>query len=91
MSGRNDLTYKGMKISGAAMKQQLASSTSNGFFLHHGTLLLNVNLANMSKYLTPNKLKLQSKGIESVRARVCNLNDEFPNLSKESIFRSVSR
>ena len=41
--------------------------------LHHGTMLLSVNIEALGKYLNPSKLKLESKGVESVKSRVTNL------------------
>lgn len=34
--------------------------------LHHGTMLINLESDIIAKYLNPNKLKLKSKGIDSV-------------------------
>jgi lipoate-protein ligase A len=55
-TGRNDIEVGGYKISGAAFRH------SKGRSLHHGTLLLNVEMKALDRYLTPNKLKMQSKG-----------------------------
>ena len=66
LSGRNDLTVNGAKISGAAQ------CTLNGRVLHHGTLLYSANLDYLAKALNPNPLKFEGKGIKSVRSRVCN-------------------
>ena len=66
-SGRNDITLNGFKFSGNAFLAQ------DGFCLHHGTLLVDADLHKMSSYLMPSELKLKSKGIASVRARVTNL------------------
>ena len=68
VSGRNDLiTSDGYKISGSAF------SKSASCRLHHGTLLVDVDLDLMERYLTPSLLKMKSKGVQSVRSRVCNL------------------
>ena len=63
----------------------------NAKSLHHGTIMLNVDLANMQKYLNPNKLKLISKGVDSVKSRVLNLNDRFPNINKEIVFEAIEK
>ncbi|TCL43170.1 lipoate--protein ligase [Harryflintia acetispora] len=66
-SGRNDVLAAGRKFSG------------NAFYLgergcyHHGTLLVDVDMENLSRYLCVSQDKLQSKGVDSVRARVVNL------------------
>lgn len=69
ISGRNDITVGGYKISGAAYKE------SGTAFLHHGTILVGTDLTRLATYLQPDERKLQSKGIASVRARVANLRD----------------
>lgn len=43
----------------------------------------------MLKYLNPNKIKLISKGVDSVRSRVLNLKEQFPNLTKDLIFDTI--
>ena len=68
-SGRNDIHYQNKKISGSAFQ-----STTNSF-LHHGTLLIDLNINKMKEYLNPDVLKIQSKSIKSVASRVININD----------------
>ena len=72
-SGRNDLLVETpdgeKKISGSAFKETIDRS------FHHGTLLINADMAKLGQYLNPNKKKLESKGITSVRARVANLQE----------------
>jgi len=79
-SGRNDLTVDGKKISGSAFRHTHETKTS----LHHGTILVNTDFTALSRYLTPDKRKLQAKGITSVGARVLNLKDSFPDIDHES-------
>lgn len=68
-SGRNDLLCKGQKFSGHAYY------TDDDNYMYHGTILINVDTDKLTKALTPSKLKLQSKGIASVKSRVVNLSD----------------
>lgn len=68
-SGRNDIAVNGRKVSGSAYK------LTNDKALHHGTLLVNVDMGKLSQVLHPNKEKLRSKGVQSVQARVLNLVD----------------
>lgn len=72
-SGRNDVTVEGKKISGNAQ------TVYNGRIMHHGTLLFDTDMSALSSALKPNKLKMQSKGIKSVRARVTNIADCMQN------------
>lgn len=82
-SGRNDLivtTNEGdKKISGSAFKETRDRS------FHHGTLLINADMTKLGQYLNPNKKKLESKGITSVRARVVNLQDLNPAITHEAL------
>lgn len=83
MQGSNDIIVDGKKISGSAF-------TFDGeIFRHHGTILHSVDKEKLSKFLTPSKMKLQSKGINSVAARICNLVDINPNLTQEEIDREI--
>lgn len=66
-SSRNDLTLNGKKVSGAAMT--LMNNRIYGGY----SLLLDVNYEAMDKVLKPNRKKIASKGIKSVRARVGHL------------------
>ena len=78
-SGRNDLTIENegvdKKISGSAYKLKLGNiKTGEGRkSLHHGTMLLDLELGALGKYLNPSKAKLESKGVDSVISRVINL------------------
>ncbi len=75
VSGRNDILLGGLKFSGNAFLQE------KGYCLHHGTLLLNVDMQKLTRYLKPSELKLQSKGIASVGARVVNLQEVCPSIT----------
>ncbi|MSA01618.1 lipoate--protein ligase [Lactonifactor sp. BIOML-A3] len=69
-SGRNDLlTDDNRKFSGSAF-----SMTSRGK-VQHGTLMINVDVNKLQRYLTPTQEKLKAKGIASVSSRVCNLQE----------------
>lgn len=66
-NGRNDLTILGRKFSGHAYFR-----TGDQCF-HHGTIMVDVDLSTLGKYLTPSPLKMAAKGVTSVRSRVLNL------------------
>ena len=67
LSGRNDIVANGGKISGAAQ------CVKNGRVLHHGTLLYSADLSALAGALNVSALKIESKGIKSVRSRVLNI------------------
>ena len=67
MTGRNDLTIDGKKFSGNAMHAE------QGRMFSHGTLMYDVDLAEVQRVLTVSKKKIESKGTKSVRGRVTNL------------------
>lgn len=69
VSGRNDITVNGKKISGNAQ------CVRNGRIMHHGTLLWSADLSELADSLRVDPDKISSKGIESVRARVANIKD----------------
>lgn len=75
LSGRNDLTAQGRKFSGNAFYH------NRGRSYHHGTLLVSVDKEKMGRYLNPSPAKLQAKGVDSVRARVVNLEELCPGLT----------
>lgn len=68
-SGRNDITVDGKKISGNAQ------TVHKDRIMHHGTVLFDTDFTVLEKALNPSKLKMESKGIKSVRARVTNVSD----------------
>ena len=67
LSGRNDVTVCGRKISG------VAQYVREGVALHHGTILFDSALDIVEMALNVNAEKFQSKGFKSVRSRVTNL------------------
>jgi len=71
LSGRNDLTLGGMKISGNAQ------TVRRGRILHHGTLLFDSDLSRLAGSLRVRDIKVESRGIRSHRSRVTNINDHL--------------
>lgn len=74
MAGRNDLTINGKKISGAAM-----SFDPERIYAGY-SLQLDIDIESMLGALTPNRKKITSKGIDSVRSRVESIR---PHLAPE--------
>lgn len=82
-SGRNDMQVGDKKISGSAFKHALDRS------FHHGTLLVDANMQKLSDYLNPHPLKLQAKGIKSVRSRVANLVEFNADINHEVLSEAI--
>ena len=83
LSGRNDLTADGRKFSGNAFYHNGPRS------YHHGTLLVDVNGEKLTRYLTPAKAKLESKGVASVRSRVVNLKELCPAITIDGLKKAL--
>lgn len=66
-NGKNDLVAGDKKISGNAFVVE------GDMLCHHGCLLVDTDLDRLGDYLNVSDLKLKSKGIESVKSRVCNI------------------
>ena len=83
-TGRNDIAVDGRKISGNAFYQHGTRR------YHHGTLMIDVDFALLSQYLTVPEQKLKAKGVQSVRSRVANLSSFLPGLTtaqmKQALF-----
>ncbi|MCZ8512200.1 lipoate--protein ligase [Paenibacillus filicis] len=69
LTGRNDIQVGERKISGNA---QFATK---GRMFTHGTLLFSSEMEHIASALNVHPLKIQSKGIKSVRSRVANISE----------------
>ena len=84
-SDRHALTLKGKKCSG------------NAFFfrknkaIHHGTLLIDVNLAKMDQCLSPAVNIDKSNGVPSTRSEVINLTQISAHMTCEQVAHSIVR
>ncbi len=78
-SGRNDILAQGHKFSGNAFYKNGKQA------YHHGTLLVDADMEKLGRYLTPSKAKLQAKGVDSVRSRVCNMREICPDITVERL------
>ncbi|WP_349947812.1 lipoate--protein ligase [Lacrimispora sp. BS-2] len=81
-SGRNDLLFKDRKFSGHAYY------TDGDNYMYHGTVMVNVNFEQLENALTPSKIKLKSKGVESVRSRVINLSEINSEITAQSVIQA---
>ena len=72
LTGRNDITVQGRKVSGVAQRME------GGRLLHHGTLLFDSDPDMVTGALRADPLKFESKSTKSVRARIGNLREFLP-------------
>ncbi len=84
-NGRNDLTVEGRKFSGNAYYRR------GDCCYHHGTILIRADKGLMGNYLTVSKEKLKSKGVESVKSRVVNLEEYVPELTISQMEEALVR
>ncbi len=84
LSGRNDLLIDGRKFSGNAQ------CVRNGKVMHHGTLMFRSQVKDISGALTPNKQKIESKGIKSVKSHVTNISSHMEtDMSVDDFFQKL--
>ena len=92
-TGRNDLVIddtepevpgEGGKFSGSA-----SWMTPEGNFLFHATIMFTVDLERMTAVLNASTDKLARHRIASVRSRVTNLSDHYPDLRMETLMRAI--
>ncbi len=83
-SGRNDIITKdGFKFSGNAF------SNTSQCSIQHGTLMIDVDVSQLGRYLTPSKDKMKAKGVKSVQSRVCNLRDLNPEVTTDAMRQAL--
>lgn len=73
-SGRNDILINGLKFSGNAEHLYLQKKRT----LHHGTILFNSNLSELSVGLKNSNGIYTDKSVKSVRSKVTNVFDHLP-------------
>ncbi|GFI61176.1 lipoate-protein ligase LplJ [Clostridiales bacterium] len=84
VSGKNDITVYGKKVSGTA--QRLYKNR----ILHHGTLLFNSDLEKISGALNVRPEKFLSKSTKSITGRVCNISEHLmENISLEDFWKLI--
>jgi len=80
--GNNDIGIDNRKISGGAQ------AVRGEYILHHGTLLFDTDISALERVLTPDPTKLSSKGIKSIRSRVCNVS-EYVNMTRDKFWERI--
>ncbi|MBQ8185754.1 MAG: lipoate--protein ligase [Clostridia bacterium] len=83
LTGRNDITVAGKKVSGNS-QYRLGPYT-----VHHGTLLYDENMENLVRATTPKDYKITSKAIKSVRERVTNIREHLAHDMSLTEFRDA--
>ncbi|GAU76609.1 lipoate--protein ligase [Fusibacter sp. 3D3] len=83
-SGRNDILAEGRKFSGNAFYYGKEN------YYHHGTILIDVDMTKLGRYLNVSLKKLKAKGVESVKSRVINLKDLNPKLTIPMTIDAIS-
>jgi lipoate-protein ligase A len=78
-SGRNDILSEGAKFSGNAFCFRRGSA------FHHGTILIGADMGRLARYLAVSPDKIASKGVDSVRSRVCNLKERNEKIDVNSM------
>ncbi len=84
-TGRNDLMVNERKFSGNAFLMTPDAG------LHHGTVLVNVKMDDLGKYLQVSQEKMKSKGVTSVQSRVVNLSEFNPELTIDTVADSLQQ
>ncbi len=87
-SSRNDLICDGRKFSGSAQLRRADNGVRR--VLHHGTLMVNLDLDMLGAVLTGAPDKYLSKGIASIRSRVVNLS-EFLTIGMDELKQSLMK
>lgn len=82
-SGRNDILAEGRKFSGNAFYY------GKDNYYHHGTILVDVDMSKLGKYLNVSMKKLSAKGVESVKSRVINLKELNPEITIPGMMTAV--
>lgn len=77
--GKSSLAVDGLKFSGQAFCHRRDRT------LHHGTILVNADLARLGRYLGPELEGIETKAVASVPANVANLSQFAPELTVEKL------
>lgn len=82
MTGRNDITVEGRKISGNAQAR------AAGRTLHHGTLLFSGDISALDAVLRSRPVKFEGRAVRSAAARVANIAGLLPRPMAFDEFRA---
>ncbi len=79
VSGRNDVLCEGRKFSGNAFSRGGINR------LHHGTILIRTDVAELQRYLIAKPAKLHKHGVASVQSRIVNLSELVDSINAEAL------
>ncbi|MBQ3079814.1 MAG: lipoate--protein ligase, partial [Clostridia bacterium] len=82
-TGRNDIVIGDRKISGNAYCRMGSNQ------LRHGTILISSDLTVFDRYLNVPKMKLEAKGVKSVKARIGRLSDIIPGITVDMVKNAI--
>lgn len=85
LSGRNDLLIDGFKFSGNAEHIYRQKKRT----LHHGTLLYNSRIADLSAALKVDPLKYTDKAVKSFRSKVTNISEHMQEPMDIEVFHAA--
>ena len=83
-SGRNDILAAERKFSGNAFYFGKEN------YYHHGTILVDVDMSKLGKFLNVSMKKLNAKGVESVKSRVINLKELNPEITIDAVKNAIA-
>lgn len=92
LKGRNDIVIPNHEVPDGSMDRKISVSAyrkTSQEGIHHWTILRDLDLSVMPRYLNPNKERLKSKGVSSVQKRVMNLKEVVPNITNESLVETM--
>ena len=81
---RMDITLAGKKISGSAYRILKTKA------YHHGTLLIDADLAKARECLRPSYEGIESRGVKSVPSPIVNIRDLFPDMTVERVISAFA-
>jgi len=84
-SGRNDLLAGGRKFSGNTYH------TRDSAYKHHGTIMVNVDIARLNGLLTIGDAKLRAQGEVSAKSRVVNLTELSDGVSVQAFMQELRK
>jgi len=83
LTNKSNISVNGKKVSGNAFTFKRKRA------MHHGTLLINANLANIKKFLRPQFANIETRAVPSRPASVINLKDLNPKITITKMMQTL--